>query len=59
MTYTAITFLIVGGTLIGWGFGLIMNNSCEGLIIGLGIGLILSAFQILKISRRKQAYQKV
>ena len=57
MIYIAITFLIAGSTLIGWGIGSIFNNSCEGLIIGLGIGFIFSAFKILKVFRILQAYR--
>lgn len=54
----AIIFIIIGITLIGLGLGCIFNKTCEGLIIGFGLGLSFSALILLKIFRRRDAYEK-
>ena len=54
----AVIFLIVGLTLIGWGVGKLFNRHCEGIIIGVGFGLYISALVLLKMFRRKDAFEK-
>lgn len=54
----ALLFLIVGLVLIGWGVGRIFEHAFEGIIIGAGFGLTLSASMLLKVFRRRDAYEK-
>lgn len=54
----AVIFLIIGFTLIGWGVGKLFNRQCEGIIIGAGLGLSISALVLFKMFRRKDAFEK-
>ena len=54
----AIILLVVGPTLIGLGIGKLFGKECEGIIIGLGLGLTISALALLKIFRRRDAFEK-
>jgi len=55
---SAIIFLLIGLSLIGWGIGIIFVSPCEGLIIGVGCGLTNSAIILLKLFRRRDAFEK-
>jgi len=54
----AIVFLVFGLSLIGLGVGKIFTRPCEGTIIGVGCGLTTSAFVLLKLFRRRDAFEK-
>lgn len=54
----AIVFVVIGITLIGWGIGRIFYYCTEGIIIGLGTGLFISAMKILQVFKRRDVYEK-
>ena len=54
----ALLFVIAGLVLIGWGVGRIFDHSLEGIIIGAGLGLTFSASTLLRVFRRRDAYEK-
>lgn len=54
----AIFFLIIGLTLVGWGIGKLFSRQCEGIIIGVGWGLTISALILFKLFRRRDAFEK-
>jgi hypothetical protein len=54
----AVIFLIFGFSLIGWGIGKIFIRSCDGIIIGVGCGLTISSLGLLKLFRRRDAFEK-
>lgn len=56
--YSAITLNIIGFTLLGIGIGEIFNECWIGVLIGLGIGMFITAILILKTVRRLIAYEK-
>ena len=56
--YSAVIFLIIGLTLIGWGVGKLFNRPCEGITIGIGFGLSISALVLFKMFRRRDAFEK-
>jgi Na+-driven multidrug efflux pump len=53
-----IALLIIGSSLIGFGIGKIFDNGCNGSIIGLGVGLVLSSSVLFKVFRRLKAFEK-
>lgn len=53
-----IALLIIGNLLVGFGIGKVFGNSCNGLIIGLGVGLVLSSTVLFKVFRRLKAFEK-
>lgn len=56
--YTAITFALLGFTLLGLGIGTIFCRPLVCSIIGFGTGLIISAFALFRVFRRIDAYEK-
>ena len=54
----AIVFLIVGLTLVGFGVGNLFGKLWEGIIIGNGLGLSVSALVLFKMFRRREAFEK-
>jgi len=63
MTRTVLYFystiaLIVGSFLLGYGTGKLFNKTCEGILIGLGIGLLLTALTAYRIHKRLLAFNK-
>jgi|GEM_PF-4792554 len=56
--YSAIVFITVGFCLTGIGVGKLLDKSCIGAIIGLGIGLIASSLFIFKTVRRMDIYDR-
>ena len=53
-----IALLIIGNTLVGLGIGKIFNNTCNGSIIGLGVGLTSAAMILFRVFRRLAAFEK-
>jgi hypothetical protein len=58
LLYIAILFIISGLALTCMGIGKIFDRSFEGVVIGIGSGLTISAFTLLKTFRRRDAYEK-
>lgn len=56
--YCSIIFLTIGCLLTGWGIGNLFEKKCEGILIGLGIGLLLSAITLFKIYKRLLTFDK-
>lgn len=56
--YVAVTFTVVGLSLIGLGVGRIFTRPYVGTIIGLGVGLCASALVLLRVFRRIDAFDK-
>ncbi|MBG9374600.1 hypothetical protein I5907_00005 [Panacibacter sp. DH6] len=54
----AVIFLISGLSLIGWGVGKLFIRPCEGIMIGFGCGLTTSAIVLLRLFRRRDAFEK-
>lgn len=63
MTRTALYYcstiaLIVGSFLLGYGTGKLFDKACEGILIGLGVGLLLTALTSFRIHTRLLAFNK-
>lgn len=56
--YIALIINTIGFTLIGIGVGIIFNECYIGTLIGLGMGMTITAIIILKTVRRLNAYEK-
>lgn len=56
--YGAVVFTVVGFTLIGLGTGKVFNTPCEGAIIGVGVGLCVTALPLFNVFRRIDSYEK-
>jgi|688.fasta_scaffold425914_2 hypothetical protein len=56
--YLSTISLILGSALIGWGIGKLFNKSCEGLLIGIGAGLLLNAMVSYRTHKKLLAFNK-
>jgi len=56
--YFGIIALILGSFLLGYGTGKLFNKPCEGIFIGLGVGLLLTALTSFRIHKRLLAFNK-
>jgi hypothetical protein len=54
----ALYSLISGNTLIGYGIGRLFERCFEGAIIGLGLGMAIIAFILIRLIRRETAFEK-
>jgi hypothetical protein len=50
--------LIFGNALIGLGTGKLFDKTCEGILIGLGLGLLLASITAFKIHKKLLAFNK-
>lgn len=50
--------LIIGSLLVGLGIGRLFCKPWEGVLVGLGLGILLVAFISFRIHRRLMAYNK-
>jgi len=63
MTKTALFYystssLIIGSLSIGLGIGKLFDKACEGTLIGIGVGLILTAINSFRIYKKLLAFNK-
>lgn len=56
--WLGLLILIIGSFLFGLGLGKLYEKQCEGMIIGLGLGLIFSAIIMFRTVRRLIAFGK-
>lgn len=63
MTRTALYYcstiaLILGSFLLGYGTGKLFEKTCEGIILGFGVGFLLTALTSFRIHKRLLAFNK-
>jgi hypothetical protein len=56
--YFSTIALIAGSFLLGYGIGGLFSRTCEGVLIGFGIGLLLTALTSFRIYKRLLAFNK-
>jgi hypothetical protein len=56
--YCSTISLIIGSFLLGYGTGKLFDKTCEGILIGLGVGLLLTALISFRIHKRLLAFNK-
>jgi len=56
--YCSTIALIIGSFLLGYGTGKLFGKTCEGVLIGLGVGLLLMALTSFRIHKRLLAFNK-
>jgi len=50
--------LLIGCSLLGYGIGKLFDRTCEGIAIGLGFGLLLTAITLYKTYQKLLAFNK-